>query len=108
MATFSALLCLMLGPPQSSSWHVLHIRQGSKKPTCRPPAPTPVPACCRSSGSGSTLASLLPALLAQTVARDDLVRVVDLGPFKHRVGGRWFRSEETVVDLVPLMHCVGG
>ena len=33
------------------------------------------------------LPALLPLLYAQTAVREDLIRVVDLGPFKHRVGG---------------------
>ena len=33
------------------------------------------------------LAQLLPLLYAQTVVREDMIRTVDLGPFKHKVGG---------------------
>lgn len=33
------------------------------------------------------LPALLPLLYAQTVVREELIRVVDLGPFKHRVRG---------------------
>lgn len=37
--------------------------------------------------SGGVLARLLPPLYAQTVVREDLIRTVDLGPFKHKVCG---------------------
>lgn len=50
------------------------------------------------------LPQLLPLLYAQTVVREDLIRVVDLGPFKHRVGawaggvcgGTWGYEKGTV------------
>lgn len=32
------------------------------------------------------LAQLLPLLYAQTAVREDMIRTVDLGPFKHKVG----------------------
>jgi cullin-associated NEDD8-dissociated protein 1 len=32
------------------------------------------------------LGTIMPLLYAQTVVRQDLIRTVDLGPFKHKVG----------------------
>jgi hypothetical protein len=44
--------------------------------------------------SGGALGRLLPLLYAQTVIRADMIRTVDLGPFKHKVG--WVCSWENV------------
>lgn len=50
------------------------------------------------------LPALLPALFAQTAVREDLIRVVDLGPFKHRVSGWAWRCWGAVISVGILSH----